>query len=87
MQLRQFRLKYFSILAFFAERHGEINCPFSINLAQLWRMDESKGIKIFGSRWSGLVDNKNGPWKFGDKMWSFSEFISTNLFPIILSRN
>ena len=34
-------------------------------------MDESKEIKIFGSRWSGFVDNKNGPWKFGDKMWSF----------------
>ena len=33
-------------------------------------MDKSKGGKIFGSRISGMLKNKKGPWKFGEKTWS-----------------
>ena len=31
---------------------------------------DSSNSKIFGTHMSGFLENKKGPWKFGDRMWS-----------------
>ena len=56
---------------------------FSINLAQLWRLDNSKEAQISGGRMISFLENKKGPWKFGNKLWSLPLFHYRKLILLI----
>ena len=60
----------YSELVLITKIHIKVNCSFFINLAQLWRLENSKEVQISGGHMFSFLENKRGPWKFGDRLWS-----------------